>query len=99
MADFSLNALDAEIARLEKKIKFGSIGQDIAGEVLTIARTTRSALDMMARILRSLRIAPACRANYEGPPMFAQHRRRQKSGRAMTKHAWPLMRAAVSLTA
>ena len=45
MVDFSLNVLDTEIARLEKKIKFGSIGQDIADEVLTIARATRSALD------------------------------------------------------
>jgi hypothetical protein len=54
MADFSLNALDAEIARLEKKIKFGSIGQDIADEVLTIARATRSALDVMARRLEKL---------------------------------------------
>jgi hypothetical protein len=49
MTDFSLNALDAEIARLEKKIKFGSIGQDIADEVLAIARATRSALDAMAK--------------------------------------------------
>jgi hypothetical protein len=54
MADFSLNALDAEIARLERKIKFGSIGQDIADEVLTIARATRSALDVMARRLEKL---------------------------------------------
>jgi len=49
MADFSLNALDAEIARLEKKIKFGSLGQDIADEVIAVARATRSALDVMAR--------------------------------------------------
>jgi hypothetical protein len=54
MADFSLNTLDAEIARLEKKIEFGSIGQEIADEVLTIARTTRSALDVMARRLEKL---------------------------------------------
>jgi hypothetical protein len=47
MTDFS-NALDAEIARLEKKIKFGSIGQDIAEEVIAVARATRSPLDMMA---------------------------------------------------
>jgi hypothetical protein len=44
MADFSLNAFDADIARLEKKIKFGSIGQDIANEVIAVARATRSAL-------------------------------------------------------
>ncbi len=54
MANFNLNALDAEIARLEKKIKFGSIGQDIADEVLTIARATRSALDVIARRLEML---------------------------------------------
>lgn len=54
MADFSLNTLDADIARLEKKIKFGSIGQDIADEVLTIARAIRSALDVMARRLEKL---------------------------------------------
>jgi hypothetical protein len=54
MDDFSLSALDAEIARLEKKTKFGSIGQDIADEVLTIARITRSALDVMARRLEKL---------------------------------------------
>jgi hypothetical protein len=40
--------------RLEKKIKFGSIGQDIADEVLTFARATRSALDVMARRLEKL---------------------------------------------
>jgi len=39
--------------RLEKKIKFGSIGQDIADEVLTFARATRSALNVMARRLES----------------------------------------------
>jgi hypothetical protein len=33
MTEVNLNALDAEIARLEKKIKFGSIGQDIADDV------------------------------------------------------------------
>jgi hypothetical protein len=54
MADFSLNTLDADIARLEKKIKFGSIGQDIADEVLTIAPAIRSALDVMARRLEKL---------------------------------------------
>jgi hypothetical protein len=54
MADFSLAALDAEIARLEKKVKFGSIGQDIAGEVLNIAHATRSALDAMAQRLEKL---------------------------------------------
>jgi hypothetical protein len=54
MADFSLNALDAEIARLEKKIKFGSFGQDIAHEVIAVARATRSALDVMARRLDKL---------------------------------------------
>jgi hypothetical protein len=54
MADFSLNALDAEIARLEKKIKFGSIGQDIAAEVIAVARATRSALDVMARRIDKL---------------------------------------------
>jgi hypothetical protein len=54
MTEVNLNALDAEIARLEKKIKFGSIGQDIADEVLAIARATRSALDAMAKRLESL---------------------------------------------
>ena len=54
MVDFSLNVLDTEIARLEKKIKFGSIGQDIADEVLTIARATRSALDALAGRLQKL---------------------------------------------
>ena len=55
MADFSLdNTLDADIARREKKIKFGSIGQDIDDEVLAIARATRSALDVMARRLEKL---------------------------------------------
>jgi hypothetical protein len=54
MADFSLSALDAEIARLEKKIKFGTFGLDVADDVLAIARATRSALDVMAHRLEKL---------------------------------------------
>jgi hypothetical protein len=56
MADFSLNALDAEIARLEKKIKPGSIlsGQDFANEVLAVVRAARATLDVMAERLKKL---------------------------------------------
>jgi len=54
MTNFSLNALDAEIARLEKKIKFGTFGLDIADDVLAIARATRSALDVIAQRLEKL---------------------------------------------
>jgi hypothetical protein len=56
MVDFSLNTLDAEIARLEKKIKPGSIlsGQDFADEVLAVARATRSALGKMGERLEKL---------------------------------------------
>jgi hypothetical protein len=55
MADFSLNALDAEIAP-RMKIKPGSIlsGQDFADEVLAVVRATRSALDAMAKRLENL---------------------------------------------
>lgn len=48
---FSLNTLDAEVARLEEKIKAGSVpnGQDFANEVLAVAKAARSAIESIAK--------------------------------------------------
>jgi hypothetical protein len=53
---FSLNTLDAEIDRLEKKIKPSSklSGQDFANEVLAVATATRAAIAAMAQRLEKL---------------------------------------------
>jgi hypothetical protein len=44
---FSLNTLEAEVARLDQKIKPGSAlnGQDFAKDVLAVAKATRSAIE------------------------------------------------------